>query len=212
MGGLKHFFFFFIRDSLPPKFKVYKLNEEDGDVRRLRIHPSKTITMKTGYFPLFCLFFPLFKNLSSFLPYFFYCSFIKKNISMLSADDNCDVQVQMPMRMNEIDFQNVVYSCCGLVLVWKFGLQHSKCYGSAMDEELIKVSAQNCGLCGAHCGGVVQLARHMEKHYTGLACFICALCRNIYITKTVLDCHILHNHSGSNLARRDYERKYKLRT
>ena len=38
---------------------------------------------------------------------------------------------------------------------------------------------------------------------------ICALCRNPYVTKAALDCHIALNHGGIQGARRDYERKYK---
>jgi len=130
----------------------------------------------------------------------------------LAEDDTCQVQIEMPMRMNEQDFQNIAYSCCGLIVYHKWGMEHNRCFGSKLDEELIKVSAQNCPQCGVYCGGVIQLARHMEKYYTALSCFVCALCRNPYLTKTALDCHIAHNHGGSQLARRDYERKYKLRT
>ena len=112
--------------------------------------------------------------------------------------------------MNEMDFQNVIFDCCSLVLIQKFGMEHSRCYGSRTDEELIRASAQKCPECGTFCGGVVQLARHMEKHYMGVSSYICALCRNMYITKTALDCHVVHNHGGKDMVRRDYERKYKL--
>ena len=90
-------------------------------------------------------------------------------------------------------------------------MEHSRYYGSRTDEELIRALVQKCPECSTFCGGgVVQLARDMEKHYMGVSSYICALCQNMYITKTALDCHVVHNHGGMDMARRDYEWKYKL--
>ena len=74
---------------------------------------------------------------------------------------------------------------------------------------IIEASAKKCGRCGAYCGGVIQLIRHYEKHYGAANVQICALCRNPYVTKAALNCHLTHNHGGIEGARRNYERKYK---
>ena len=115
----------------------------------------------------------------------------------------------MPQKMDERDFQNVVYPCCGLVEFKKWGVQHNRCYGGAIEAGIIEASAQKCDQCGAYCGGVIQLIRHYEKHYGAANVQICALCRNPYITKATLDCHLTHNHGGIEGACHNYERKYK---
>ena len=55
-----------------------------------------------------------------------------KNVSILDKRDDSEVRVEMPLQMNEADFQNVVYSCCGLLLIGKFEMQHSRCCGTEM--------------------------------------------------------------------------------
>ena len=115
----------------------------------------------------------------------------------------------MPQKMDERDFQNVVYPCCGLVNFKKWGVQHNRCYGGAIEAGIIEASAQKCDRCGAYCGGIIQLIRHYEKHYGTANVQICALCRNPYVTKAALDCHLTHNHGGIEGALHDYERKYK---
>ena len=52
--------------------------------------------------------------------------------------------------------------------------------------------------------GVIELIQHYEKHYGAANVKICALCRNPYITKAALDCHLTHNHGGIEGASRDY--------
>ena len=96
----------------------------------------------------------------------------------------------MPQKMDERDFQNVVYQCCGLVEFKKWGVQHNRCYGGAIEAGIIEASAQKCDRCGAYCGGVFQLIQHYEKHYGAADVQICALCRNPYVTKAALDCHL----------------------
>ena len=112
--------------------------------------------------------------------------------------------------MDEQDFQNVVYPCCGLVEFKKWGVQHNRCYGGVIEAGIIEASAQKCDRCGAYCGGVVQLIWHYEKHYGAANVQICALCHNPYVTKAALDCHLTHNHGGIEGACCDYEQKYKL--
>ena len=115
----------------------------------------------------------------------------------------------MHEKMNPKDFQNNVYTCCGLMELKKWGVEHNRCYGGVIEQRIIKASAQNCGRCRAYCGGVIQLVRHSQKHYGAVNLQICALCRNPYVTQAALDCHIAHNHGGIGGARRDYERKYR---
>ena len=119
------------------------------------------------------------------------------------------INVEMNEKMDETEFQNVVYPCCGLLKIRKWGVEHNRCYGGRMEERVIESSAQKCETCGEYVGGVIRLVRHQEKHYGASSVHICALCRNPYVTKTALDCHIAHNHGGIQGARRDYERKYK---
>ena len=111
------------------------------------------------------------------------------------------------MKMAEVDFQNVVHPCCGLVKVRKWSIDHNRCYGGDVKKQLIEASAQNCPTCSEYCGGSIQLVRHMERDHGTAMMFACALCRNPYITKVVLDCHIALNHRGIGGARHDYEYK-----
>ena len=119
------------------------------------------------------------------------------------------INVEMHEKMKEADFQNFIFPCCGLVMICKWGVEHNRCYGGKIEERMIEASAQKCQICGEYVGGVVKLVRHQEKHYGAMHALICALCRNPYVTKAALDCHIALNHGGIQGARRDYERKYK---
>ena len=69
---------------------------------------------------------------------------------------------------------------------------------------------KNVSCVGLSVGGVIQLIRHYEKHYGAANVQICVLCRNPYVTKAALDCHLTINHGGIEGTHRDYERKYKL--
>ena len=48
----------------------------------------------------------------------------------------------MPQKMNKRDFQNIVYPCCGLVELKKWGVQHNRCYGGVIEAGIIEASAQ----------------------------------------------------------------------
>ena len=110
------------------------------------------------------------------------------------------------MKMAEADFQNIVYPCCGLIEVQKWSIEHNRCYGSDVEKRIIAALAQNCPMFGQHCGEVV---RYMEWDHGAAMMFACTLCRNPYMTKVVLDCHIELNHGGIEGARCNYEWKYK---
>ena len=118
----------------------------------------------------------------------------------------------MPAKMDESDFQNEVFSCCGLIAFTKWNIQHSCCYGNNVKERLIDASVQFCLQCGSPTKDVVGFVRHMEKHHNETSCHVCALCQLPYVTKVALDCHIVHNHGSVHMARQDYDRKYKLKS
>ena len=134
-----------------------------------------------------------------------------KNVGILDKRGDSEVRVEMPLWMNEADFQNVVYSCCGLILIRKFEMQHSWCCGTEKDRFIIKASVTECSQCDVFFGDVVAYARHMEKIFVTVPC-VCAVCRNLYISSVALHCHLVKYHGGLELAKRDYKRKYKLRT
>ena len=78
----------------------------------------------------------------------------KKHIGILNPDEpKKQISIEMPQKMNENDFQNVVYPCCGLMEIRKWGVQHNKCYGGNVEAGIIEASAQKCERCGAFCGG-----------------------------------------------------------
>ena len=52
------------------------------------------------------------------------------------------INIKMPQKMDEKDFQNVVYPCCGLVEICKWGVQHYRYYGGSI-EELLKHLLRN---------------------------------------------------------------------
>jgi len=35
--------------NLAPKFRVFELQEEENDIHRMRVHPSKTVLMRMGF-------------------------------------------------------------------------------------------------------------------------------------------------------------------
>ena len=134
----------------------------------------------------------------------------KKHLGILDPNKpKKHINIEMPQKTDEKDFQNIVYPCCRLVEIWKWVVQHNRCYRGAIEAGIIEASAQKCEQCGVLCGGVVQLVWHYEKHYGAANVQICVLCHNLYITKAALDCHLTHNHGGIEGAHRDYERKYK---
>ena len=133
----------------------------------------------------------------------------KKHLSILSPSDSNIVNMEMHMKMAEADFQNIMYPCCGLVEIQKWSIEHNRCYGSDVEQWIIEASAQNCPTCGQYCGGSIQLVWHMEWDHGAAMMFVCTLCRNPYVMKVVLDCHIALNHGGVDGVRHDYERKYK---
>ena len=135
-----------------------------------------------------------------------------KNVSILDKRDDSEVRVEMPLWMNEADFQNVVYSCCGLLLIHKFEIQHSQCCGTEKDKLIINASVTECSQCDVFFGDVVAYTHHREKVHVTVPCFVCTLCRNLYISSVALDCHLVNCHGGLELAKRDYGRKYELRT
>ena len=131
---------------------------------------------------------------------------------MLSVRDLHEVKIDMPPWINEEEFQNVIFECCGLVQFTKWGVQHddTTCAYDGLDVDVIKVSCQDCPMCHRFCGGVIQLARHFEEFHGGIQCNVCVMCRNPYLTKVALDCHIYRRHGGSELVKRDSVRKYIL--
>ena len=139
----------------------------------------------------------------------FFFSSDDKHLGVLSPFARNTVNVEMHMKMAEADFQNVVYPCCGLIEVRKWSVQHNRCYGSDVEKRVIAASAQHCPMCGQYCGGTIQLVQHMEEDHGAAMMYACALCRNPYVTKAALDCHIAWNHGGVGGARQDYKRKYK---
>ena len=125
-----------------------------------------------------------------------------KNVSILDKRDDSEVRVEMPLWMNEADFQNVVYSCCGLVFICKFEMQHSRCCGTEKDKLIINASVRECSQCDVFFGDVVSYARHMEKVHVTVPCCVCARCRNLYISSVALHCHLVNYHGGLELAKR----------
>ena len=134
----------------------------------------------------------------------------RKHIGILSCKDEEEVIIEMPTKMDPTDFQNVVDDCCGLFALNKWGIVHTDCYNSDIEQHLINASAQHCSECGSFTSGVVSLVRHNEKYHSASACYICALCCLPYVTKVALDCHVVRFHGSVGKARNDYDRKYKL--
>ena len=82
----------------------------------------------------------------------------KKHLGILDSNEpKKHISIEMPQKMDEQDFQNVVYPCCGLVEFKKLRVQHNRCYGGVIEVGIIEASAQKCDRCGAYCWGVTQL-------------------------------------------------------
>ena len=58
-------------------------------------------------------------------------------ISILCPDDNDLINVEMHMKMQETNIQNVVYPCCGFFEVKKYNIEHNRCYGSDIEAKII---------------------------------------------------------------------------
>ena len=106
-----------------------------------------------------CIFF--FAIMKCF-PFLFFSSH-KKHLGILSPSDSNIVNVEMHMKMAEMDFQNIVHPCCGLIEVQKWSIEHNRCYGSDVEKRIIEASAQNCPTFGEYCGGSIQLVWHMDR-------------------------------------------------
>ena len=119
-----------------------------------------------------------------------------KHLGVLSPFARSLVNVEMHMKMKEADFQNVVYPCCGLMEIRKWSIQHNRCYGDIVEKQVIAASAQHCPTCGQFCGGSIKLVQHMEEYHGAAMMFACSLCRNPYVTKVALDCHLAWNPWG----------------
>ena len=113
-------------------------------------------------------------------------------MGIVGVEDKELVNIQMPTKMDKTDFQNKVFSCCGLISFTKWNIQHSHCYGNNVEERLIDASVQFCSQCGSPTKGVVGLVHHMEKHHNGTSCHVSALCQLPYVRNIALDCHIVH--------------------
>ena len=100
--------------------------------------------------------------------------------------------------MDEKDFQNVVYPCCGLVKIHNGRFNIKDAYAGAVEAGIIEALAQKCKRCGAFCRGIIQLVQHYKKHYRAANIQVCVLCCNPYITKAALDCHLTLNSGGIN--------------
>ena len=82
----------------------------------------------------------------------------KKHLGIFDPNEpKKHISIKMPQKMDEQDFQNVVYPCCGLVELKKWGVKHNRCCRGVIEAGIIEASAQKCDQCGAYCGGVVQL-------------------------------------------------------
>ena len=135
-----------------------------------------------------------------------------KNVSILDERDDSKARVEMPLWLNKADFQNVVYSCFGLLLICKLEMQHSRCCETEKDRLIINASVRECSHCHVLFGDLVAYAPHMEKVHLTVPCCVCVLCRNFYISSVALHCHLVNCHGGLELAKRDYGRKYELHT
>ena len=73
----------------------------------------------------------------------------KKHIGILNPDEPKKyINIEMPQKMDEKDFQNVVYPCCGLMEIHKWGVQHNRCYGEVLRPELLKRLLRNANDVG----------------------------------------------------------------
>ena len=77
----------------------------------------------------------------------------KKHIGILNPDEpKKHINIKMPKKMDERDIQNIVYPCCGLMEIRKWGVQHNRYYGGSVEARIIEESAQKCERCGAFVG------------------------------------------------------------
>ena len=69
----------------------------------------------------------------------------KKHIRILDPDEpKKHINIEMPQKRDEKDFQNIVYPCCGLMEIHKWGVQHNRCYRGSVEAGIIEVSTQKC--------------------------------------------------------------------
>ena len=63
-------------------------------------------------------------------------------------------------------------------------------------EQQLLVFTESCKICGCHCQSLIEFFQHYDIHHYGLHCCICAICRNIYLSESMLMFHITKAHGG----------------
>ena len=71
----------------------------------------------------------------------------KKHLGIIDPNEpKKHINIEIPQKMDERDFQNIMYPCCGLVEIKKWGVQHNRCYGGVIEAGIIEASAQKCSI------------------------------------------------------------------
>ena len=93
---------------------------------------------------------------------------------------------------------DIVHPCCGLLEVKHFGMEHAECdkVVRPYQEQQLLVFTESCKICGCHCRSLIEFFQHYDIHHYGLCCCICAMCRNIYLSESMLMFHITEAHGG----------------
>ena len=79
----------------------------------------------------------------------------KKHIGILNPDEpKKQISIEMPQKMNENDFQNVVYPCCGLMEIRKWGFNTIGATGEMLRPESLKRLLRNANDVGLFVGGL----------------------------------------------------------
>ena len=65
-----------------------------------------------------------------------------------------------------------------------------------------------CSLCGRKCKSLLEYFRHQDSAYYGVRCIVCTICRDVFLSETMLVFHISEVHGGPILFKQQFSQKF----
>ena len=91
-----------------------------------------------------------------------------------------------------------IWPCCSLYQVSKWNIQHIDCDQSIWpyQSHQLELNLEYCDECYKHSHSIIAYYHHHDLTHFGLKCWICALCREPYVSKQMLYFHVTSAHRG----------------
>ena len=96
---------------------------------------------------------------------------------------------------------NGIWPCCRLYQVKAWGSVQDNCNQTAWPYrcQQLELLWEYCDICLKHNRSTIAYYHHHDLSHFGLICWICALCREPYVSKEMLPFHVTCAHGGPDL-------------